>query len=114
MVGRIAGALCSISLLGFSGPVAPPSPPAQPPAHRIRIANFLFVPATDTVRLGQTVTFGNEDLVPHTATADDKGKAFESGSIAANGTWRFTARRKGVVTYHCRFHPTMKGTLVVR
>jgi plastocyanin len=108
MVGRIAGALCSICLLGFSGPAA------APPGHRIRIASFRFVPATDTVRIGQSVTFQNEDLVPHTATADDKAKTFESGSIAANGTWRFTARRKGVVAYHCRFHPTMHGTLVVR
>src|SRR4029078_10090247 len=110
MVGRIAGALCSISLLSLSGPAAPPSSPA----HSIRIASFRFVPSPAAVRVGQSVTFRNEDIVPHTATADGPASAFESGSIAANGAWRFTARRKGIVTYHCRFHPTMKGTLVVR
>ena len=110
MVGRIAAAVCSICLLGSAGPVAPPAVPA----HSIRIASFRFVPAVDTVRVGQSVTFRNEDLVPHTATADDSTGKLESGTIAANGTWRFTARRKGVVSYHCRFHPTMRGTIVVR
>jgi plastocyanin len=110
MVGRIAAAVCSICLLGSAGPATQvPAPP-----HRIRIASFRFVPAADTVRVGQSVTFRNEDLVPHTATADDSTRKFESGTIAANGTWRFTARRKGVVSYHCRFHPTMRGTIVVR
>lgn len=78
----------------------------------IHIRNFAFAPAADTVRVGRTVTFRNHDLVPHTATADSGG--FDSGSIAADGSWRFIARRKGVVAYHCRFHPTMHGTLVIR
>ena len=110
MVGRIAAAACLICLLSSADPAAQVSAPA----HQIRIASFRFVPAADTVRVGQSVTFGNEDLVPHTATADDSTRKFESGTIAANGTWRFTARRKGVMSYHCRFHPTMRGTLVVR
>ena len=108
MVGRIAAAVCSICLLSSAAPAA------HAPAHQIRIASFRFVPAADTVQVGQSVTFRNEDLVPHTATADDSTRKFESGTIAANGTWRFTARRKGVMSYHCRFHPTMRGTIVVR
>ena len=83
-----------------------------PRVHPIQIRNFAFVPATDTIAVGQAVAFRNHDLVPHTATAD--GGKFESGSIAADGSWRFVARREGVVTYHCRFHPTMRGTLVIR
>jgi len=110
MVRPSATLFCSICLLGAAGPAAP----TPAPVHRIRIASFRFVPVADTVRVGQSVTFRNEDLVPHTATADDSTRAFESGSIAANGTWQFTARRKGVMSYHCRFHPTMHGTIVVR
>ena len=87
-----------------------PSAPVRP--HPIHIRNFAFAPAVDTVRAGRAVTVRNHDLVPHTATADSGG--FDSGSIAADGSWRFVARRKGVVTYHCRFHPTMRGTLVIR
>jgi len=87
-----------------------PSRPVRPSP--IHIRNFAFAPATDTVRVGQAVTFRNHDLVPHSATADSGG--FDSGSIAADGAWRFVPRRKGVVAYHCRFHPTMHGTLVIR
>lgn len=87
-----------------------PSRPVR--SNPIQIRNFAFAPATDTVRVGRAVTFRNHDLVPHTATADTGG--FDSGTIAADGSWRFVARRKGVVAYHCRFHPTMRGTLVVR
>ena len=99
--------LAAAALL-FAG-IAPARPVRSNP---IQIRNFVFAPATDTVRVGRTVTFRNHDLVPHTATADSAG--FDSGSIAADGSWRFIARRKGVVTYHCRFHPTMRGTLVIR
>lgn len=89
--------------------LTPSTPVRSSPIH---IRNFAFTPAADTVRVGHAVTFRNHDLVPHTATADSGG--FDSGSITADGAWRFVARRKGVVTYHCRFHPTMHGTLVIR
>ena len=58
------------------------------------------------------VTFRNHDLVPHTVTADSS--TLDSGTIEAGKEWRLTAKRKGVVHYHCRLHPTMHGTLVIR
>lgn len=93
-------------ILGGSIPVGSVRP------NRVQIHNFAFSPAADTIRVGQAVTFRNHDLVPHTATADTAG--FDSGAIAADGSWRFIARHRGVVAYHCRFHPTMHGTLVIR
>ena len=104
---RAVTPVAAVALL-LAGPLS--LRPARPRA--IDIRNFAFVPATDTVRIGQAITFRNLDLVPHSAT-DDRG-GFDSGSIAAEGHWRFVPRRKGVVTYHCRFHPTMHGTLVIR
>ncbi len=101
----------SLSLLAplalAAGPVPGPSP-----ARRIEIRNFVFAPSPDTVRTGQVVTFRNHDIVPHTVTADSS--ALDSGTIAAGKEWRLTAKRKGVVHYHCRLHPTMHGTLVIR
>ena len=93
-------------LLGAWAALTPPR------VHPIQIRNFTFAPAADTIAVGQSVAFRNHDLVPHTATAD-RG-TFESGTIAADRSWRFVARHRGVVTYHCRFHPTMHGTLVIR
>lgn len=98
-------AAVALLLTGFT-----PSTPVR--SRPIHIRNFTFTPAADTVRVGHAVTFRNHDLVPHTATADSGG--FDSGSISADGSWRFIARRKGVVAYHCRFHPTMHGTLVIQ
>ena len=106
-VNRAATPVAAIALLlGAAVPGRPPQP------NRVQIHNFAFSPAADTVRVGQAVTFRNRDLVPHTATADSAG--FDSGTIAADGSWRFVARRRGAVAYHCRFHPTMHGTLVIR
>ena len=70
------------------------------------------MPPVVTVRQGDTVVWVNKDLVPHTATAE--GRAFDSAEIAASKTWRYVAARRGTFSYICTYHPTMKGTLVVK
>jgi plastocyanin len=42
------------------------------------------------------------------------GKALESGTIEANGSWKYVAKAKGRTEYVCRFHPGMRATLVVK
>jgi plastocyanin len=64
-----------------------------------------------TVKAGDVVEWRNSDPLPHTATATQAG--LDSGDIAAGGTFRFTAKKKGRFDYLCTLHPTMKGTLVV-
>ena len=78
--------------------------------HVIEIKNYVFTPAAMTVNVGDTVIWKNGDIVPHTAT----GKGFDSGSIAPGASWRFIVRKKGNFAYICTFHPTMKGTLIVK
>jgi plastocyanin len=78
----------------------------------ITIQGFQFRPATDTVRVGESVTWKNQDIVPHTATSNTR--RFDSKTIDAKGSWRFVARKKGRLSYHCTFHPTMKGVIIVR
>lgn len=85
----------------------------RPKARTVAIRAFQYQPASVTVQVGDTVTWTNDDLVPHTATAT-KGKRFNSGSIDAKQAWRYVAKQKGTYPYECTFHPTMKGTLVVR
>lgn len=84
----------------------------RPRTHSIAIQGFAYRPATLTAAVGDTVVWTNRDIVPHTAT--DKGKGLDSGSIAANQSWRYTTTKKGTYAYDCTFHPSMKGTLVVR
>jgi plastocyanin len=54
---------------------------------------------------------GQQGSVSHTATS--KAGRFDSGEIAAGGSWKIVAKRKGEFSYVCSLHPTMKGTMRV-
>jgi plastocyanin len=71
-----------------------------------------FEPQMLTVASGDRVIWVNNDLFPHTATADDK--TFDSHSVAPSGKWTFVAGKRGTYTYICIFHPTMKGSIKVQ
>lgn len=85
--------------------------PAAATAHTVRIDAFAFEPPMVTVKLGDIVTWRNDDPVPHTVTAMG---TFDSGAIAAGSEWRYTTATRGRFDYVCSFHPNMKGTLTVR
>jgi plastocyanin len=85
--------------------------PALAARHTVVIEGMQFTPAALVVRRGDTVVWVNRDLVAHTATA---GSRFDSGSIAANASWSFVARKRGRFDYLCTLHPMMKATLVVQ
>jgi plastocyanin len=80
--------------------------------HTIVIASMKFVPETLTVKAGDTVVWANKDFFPHTATAQDR--SFDSGDIATDKSWKYVATKKGMFSYVCTLHPTMKATLVVK
>ena len=83
---------------------------ADPATHTVVIEGLKFVPENLTVKRGATVVWVNKDPFPHTATA--KG-VFDSGSIAAGGSWKYAARETGEYPYICTFHPNMKAMLRV-
>jgi plastocyanin len=78
--------------------------------HEVVIQGLQYVPATLQVRRGDVVVWTNKDPFPHTATAPGQ---FDSKSIAAGGSWRFTAKRAGSFPYVCTLHSNMKGVLQV-
>ena len=78
--------------------------------HEVVVQGLQYVPETLKVGRGDVVVWINKDPFPHTATAPG---AFDSGSIAAGGSWRFTARRAGTFPYVCTLHSNMKGMLQV-
>ncbi len=80
-------------------------------SHQVTIEGMKFIPERIEVAAGDTVTWTNRDLVPHTVTA---GKAIESGTIEPGKTWKYVARTKGAFDYTCRFHPVMRGALAVK
>jgi plastocyanin len=82
----------------------------KPATHTVVMEGVKFTPEMLTVRRGDTVVWVNKDPFPHTVTA--KG-AFDSRSIAAGESWKYTPRKAGEHAYICTFHPNMKGTLRV-
>ena len=80
--------------------------------HTIVMEGVAFQPATITVDAGDTVVWVNKDAFPHTATAQDK--SFDSGEIGPAKTWKLVAKKKGTFAYVCAYHPTMKGTVIVK
>ena len=80
--------------------------------HAVRIEGMKFIPERLEVAAGDTVVWTNKDFLPHSVTAREA--RVESGDLAPNKSWRFTARKQGEMPYICRLHPVMKGVLVVK
>jgi plastocyanin len=85
---------------------------AQNAAHTVEITAFRFVPETLRARPGDTVLFVNKDVVPHTASQVGAG-GWDSGRLEKDRSWTLKVEAAGPVDYFCRFHPSMKGKLVV-
>jgi plastocyanin len=96
----IAGALCAGTLLA-----------ATPQATTVHMRGQGFAPAKLDVAAGATVTWINDDTMPHSVTANDK--RFDSGALAPGKSFTWTADKPGEVAYHCIFHPSMTGSVVV-
>jgi plastocyanin len=78
---------------------------------QVKIVNFSYDPANLSITSGLTVTWINEDSVPHTVTSDDG--VWDSGAIAPGGTFSHTFEQAGTYAYHCTIHPNMKATVEV-
>lgn len=85
--------------------------PAQAATVEVTIQGMKFDPADLAIKAGDTVTFTNQDGVPHTATADDG--SFDTGRLTRGKSASLTFSAKGSYAYHCAVHPTMKGKITV-
>jgi plastocyanin len=81
----------------------------EPRRHTVTIDATSYSPKTVTANVGDTITWVNKDLFPHTVTA--RNGRFDSGDIAAGKSWTYTVKADGLFAYFCTYHPTMKGTL---
>lgn len=82
---------------------------SRPMAHRVTISELSFRPAQLRVAPGDTVTWTNDDLVPHTVTAVD-GR-WDSGEIPPGGAFTIVVETTDPIQYDCRYHPVMVGEL---
>jgi plastocyanin len=80
-------------------------------AAAVAIKDFAFSPGTIQAKVGQSITWTNQDSTAHTVTLDDK--SVDSGNIGANATYSHAFTQAGSFSYHCAIHPQMKGTVTV-
>jgi len=77
-----------------------------------------YVPNPAEVKVGESVTWTNDDSQIHTATsgavgAEDSGSVFDSGILSPKATFDFTFDTAGEYDYYCTLHPQMFGKVVV-
>jgi plastocyanin len=90
---------------------APSSAGGGAGASAVTIQNFAFNPKTVTVKVGTKVTWTNQDSTAHTVTFDTGGAT--SDNLAQGATYEQTFSTAGTLTYHCKIHSTMTGTVTV-
>jgi plastocyanin len=81
-------------------------------AAQVSIKDFAYNPDPVTIKVGQSVTWTNEDSAPHTATAKDRD-VLQSGTLNQGESFTQVFDTPGTYEYFCEFHPNMKGTIVV-
>ena len=78
---------------------------------QVKIANFTFDPPILTMKAGTTVTWVNNDDIPHLVSEKD-GK-FRSSALDTGDKFSQTFSAAGTVEYFCAIHPHMTGKIVV-
>jgi plastocyanin len=79
---------------------------------RIGMKNLKFDPEEQAVKVGQTVTWINNESIPHNVVAEE-GADFESDTFGKDGTFEYKPTKAGTIKYVCTLHPGMDGTLSV-
>ena len=79
----------------------------------IDMKNIQFDPKEQTVKVGEKVTWVNQDDVDHNVVTTEGVDDFESKNFGKGGTYSYTATKAGKIEYTCTLHPGMDGELTV-
>jgi plastocyanin len=110
MARKLCGAIVLAAAV-FTTAAALPAAPAQAADTEVLIDQFTFTPQRITVKAGATVTWTNEDDVPHTIASSSK--LFKSKALDTGDKFSFTFTTPGSYEYFCSLHPHMTGAVVV-
>jgi plastocyanin len=78
---------------------------------QIVMDKLVFSPVETKANVGDTIEWVNRDILAHTATAtagDDWNVI-----IGSKKTEKLVVQKAGTIDYYCKYHPNMKGRLVV-
>jgi plastocyanin len=76
------------------------------------IKDFKFAPDPVQAKVGDVITWTNNDTAPHTASLVDGTCGTDTIQPGATGSLVFAVA--GTYPYKCRIHPQMKGTVEVK
>jgi plastocyanin len=77
----------------------------------MNMQNFAYQMANIQVRAGTTVTWKNQDSVPHSVTFKNGMK--DSGLLYQGQSFSYTFNTPGTYHYYCTVHPNMVATVTV-
>ena len=113
----LAGAGCGSSDDNGGGSNSKTSEDAVPSANgdgtSVDMKNIQFSPKEQAVKVGEKVTWVNQDDVDHNVTSTGGPAKFESDTFGKGGTYTFTPTKAGTIKYTCTLHPGMDGVLNV-
>ena len=98
---RKSVALCTAALLAFSAF-------AVAADHVITQKGRLFSVESITIKKGDTITFSNDDTVPHNILSLSPGSEFNLGSQRPGSSTPVTFNTAGEFNVMCAIHPRMK------
>ena len=98
---------CTTTTTTRPAPAQTPQTPetTMPASVSVDIKNSAFTQGTVEISKGATVTWTNDDGVPHTVTS--VSGAFDSGNIDPGKTYSYTFNQAGTFEYSCTNHPGM-------
>jgi plastocyanin len=82
------------------------------PVASVSVDHNTFIPGEISVAPGTTVTWVNNETMPHTVVAPNKG--FRSKTLLKEAKFSFTFTTPGEYDYLCSIHPNMKGKVIVK
>lgn len=104
--------LSAAVIMGISSPgMAVRAESKSVPGTQIKIDNFSFGPDL-TVPAGTTVTWTNNDDVPHVVASDSR--IFKSQPLDTDDHFSYTFTKPGTYLYYCMIHPKMTARIVVQ
>ncbi|MGZ3696000.1 MAG: cupredoxin domain-containing protein [Bdellovibrionota bacterium] len=79
---------------------------------QVKIEGMSFVPKNIQAKVGDTITWTNQDILPHTVTDLKKSKPLmNSGTLLPGASFQFKVLRSGNIHYGCLLHPTMSAQI---
>ncbi|ESY85584.1 cupredoxin family copper-binding protein [Mesorhizobium australicum] len=83
--------------------------PAAAATIQVTVDKLVFSPASVDAKVGDTIEWVNKDVIAHTATVKGGWEVVIPPKKSAS----MTLKTSQTVDYFCRFHPNMKGRLLV-